>query len=151
MSILSKKDLERSVVIQEFIAGEEFGVDVFNSVHGDYLTTVVKQKLEMRSGETDIAISVDNPELVSIGEKLSAWFKHRGNMDVDVLEDESGDLFVLEMNARFGGGYPFSHLAGANFPLALVDMVNGNSPRGITDIQYGVIGLKSLSAIRAKQ
>ena len=72
-------------------------------------------------------------------------------MDVDILENKEGELFVLEINARFGGGYPFSHLAGADFPLALVDMVNKKEPRGISDINYGVIGLKSLSVIEAKQ
>jgi carbamoyl-phosphate synthase large subunit len=33
---------------------------------------------------------------------------------------EPGQLAVIEMNARFGGGYPLSYAAGADFPLALV-------------------------------
>ena len=31
----------------------------------------------------------------------------------------------LEMNPRFGGGYPFSHTLGANFPLAIIEWCSG--------------------------
>ena len=33
---------------------------------------------------------------------------------------EQGNYYVVEMNARFGGGYPFSHAAGLHLPYALV-------------------------------
>ena len=104
----------------------------------------------MRSGETDMAKVIDDPKLTILGAKLASLLKHRGNIDVDVLENEDGELFVLEMNARFGGGYPFSHLAGADFPLALVDMAVGRNPRGINNLKPGVIGLKSISLIQAE-
>ena len=32
---------------------------------------------------------------------------------------------VLELNARFGGGYPFSHLSGVNLPKAIVKWLKG--------------------------
>lgn len=148
LNILSREDINNSVVIQEFIEGNEFGLDVFNDLQGNYLQTIPKQKIAMRSGETDLAKIVDDSRLVGLGAKLSGLFKHRGNIDVDVLENNAGDLFVLEINARFGGGYPFSHLAGADYPAALIAMVEG-APVDSQAVEIGCIGLKDINLTKA--
>ena len=82
----------------------------------------------MRSGETDAAETVDNEELRKLGQRLSGLLRHRGNLDVDVFEAD-GKYYILEMNARFGGGYPFSHAAGIDLPRALVAWVKGMPAR----------------------
>jgi carbamoyl-phosphate synthase large subunit len=148
LNILSREDINNSVVIQEFIEGSEFGLDVFNDLQGNCLQTIAKQKIAMRSGETDLAEIVDDSRLVDLGGKLSGLFKHRGNIDVDVLENKAGDLFVLEINARFGGGYPFSHLAGADYPAALIAMAEGK-PVEINAVEFGCVGLKDISLTKA--
>jgi len=78
----------------------------------------------MRSGETDSAIIVSNPILERIGEHIGRISKHPGNMDMDVFFDGK-NAYVLEMNARFGGGYPFSHSAGVKLPTAIVNWMLG--------------------------
>ena len=39
-----------------------------------------------------------------------------GNLDVDIMQRANGDYCVLELNPRFGGGFPFSYEAGVNLP-----------------------------------
>ena len=46
--------------------------------------------------------------------------RHVGNLDVDVMQRANGDYCVLELNPRFGGGFPFSYEAGVNFPKAII-------------------------------
>lgn len=107
------------ILIQEKISGSEYGLDIMNDLSGNYRSVSVKRKLSMRAGETDKAIMVDNDKLREIGRCLGENLHHIGNLDCDVLERD-GEYYVLELNPRFGGGYPFSYEAGVNFPKAII-------------------------------
>lgn len=148
LNILSRDQLDKCVIVQECVEGNEYGLDVFNDLKGNHLQTIVKQKLAMRSGETDIAKVIDDARLSELGKVLAKTLRHYGNLDVDILENQKGDLFVLELNARFGGGYPFSHLAGANFPAALTSMAKGELVEAFS-IDFECVGLKSINLIKA--
>lgn len=118
----SQLDFNNCVIIQEKILGKEYGLDIFNNLDGEYICAVPKQKVAMRAGETDIAKIISNPELEKLARELSTKVKHIGNLDVDCFLTND-KIFVLEMNARFGGQYPFSHLAGVNFPKIIIDLL----------------------------
>ncbi|MHB8644402.1 MAG: ATP-grasp domain-containing protein [Thermomicrobiales bacterium] len=118
---------DHSILIQEHLSGDEYGLDVVNDLEGRYAGTLAKRKLVMRSGETDRAITVCHTGLARLGERLSGALGHIGNLDCDVFV--SGErCAVLEMNPRFGGGYPFAHAAGANLPAALIGWARGERP-----------------------
>ena len=114
------------IMIQEKLTGKEFGLDVMNDLDGNNVAVSVKQKLAMRAGETDKAVTVDLPEVREIGHKIGTALKHIGNLDVDVMQNEKGEYCVLELNPRFGGGFPFSYEAGVNLPKAIIEWVKGN-------------------------
>ena len=113
------------IMIQEKLTGNEFGLDVMNDLEGNNVAVSVKQKLAMRAGETDKAITVDFPEVREMGATIGRNLKHIGNLDVDIMQRANGDYCVLELNPRFGGGYPFSYEAGANMPLAILKWLRG--------------------------
>ena len=115
---------ENYILIQERIIGKEYGLDIINDLTGKNVAVAVKQKLSMRAGETDKATTVDNPELRRIGEIIGSNLGHIGNLDCDVLEMD-GKYYVLELNPRFGGGFPFSYEAGVNLPKAIINWVQG--------------------------
>jgi carbamoyl-phosphate synthase large subunit len=102
----SASSLLNSVFIQELLPGSEYGLDIINDLDGNYQTTIMKKKLAMRSGETDGAITVNEPILPALGERLGKTCKHPANIDVDVFFDGS-EAYILEINPRFGGGYPY--------------------------------------------
>ena len=110
---------EEYIMIQQLIKGKEFGLDVMNDLQGNHVAVSVKQKLAMRAGETDKAVTVDNLSIREIGSTIGKALKHIGNLDCDILE-ENGEYYVLELNPRFGGGFPFSYEAGVNLPGALI-------------------------------
>ena len=114
------------IMIQEKLTGNEFGLDVMNDLEGNNVGVSVKQKLAMRAGETDKAVTRDLPEVREMGRKIGEALKHIGNLDVDIMQRANGDYCVLELNPRFGGGYPFSYEAGVNMPKAIIEWVRGN-------------------------
>jgi len=70
LSTQSENELDKSVLIQEKIVGQEYGLDVINDLNGDYVTTFTKRKIAMRSGETDAAVTVHNSALYEAGKEL---------------------------------------------------------------------------------
>ncbi|NAY91248.1 ATP-grasp domain-containing protein [Muricauda sp. JGD-17] len=120
----SASDIERSILIQEKINGEEYGIDILNDFEGNHYGSFVRKKMAMRSGETDKAISVINEEFSKTAQLIAENTRHIGNMDCDFFVKD-GQVYYLEMNPRFGGGYPFSHEAGINTPAIYLAWLQG--------------------------
>lgn len=146
----SNQELDKSVIIQEKLIGDEYGIDIFNNLGGEYITCIPKKKLAMRAGETDSAEIIESNELIEIGERLSRTSKHIGNLDVDCFYVDNR-FYILEMNCRFGGQYPFSHLAGVNFPKAIVEMLKNNAVNStLLTPTYGTKGFKDILPVEFK-
>lgn len=128
LGVFSAAEPERSLLVQERLTGEEHGLDVVNDLEGRPAAVFARRKLAMRSGETDRAVIVEHPGLIQVGRRLGAALRHAGNLDCDVFVDRDGTARVLELNPRFGGGYPFSHAAGADVPAALIAWAGGEPP-----------------------
>ncbi len=137
-------DMENCVIIQEKLNGVEYGLDILNDLKGKFINSIPKLKLAMRAGETDGAIIVENNHLFNLAKKLSDKLKHVGNLDVDCFK-VGNEFYILEMNCRFGGQYPFSHLAGVDFPKAIINMLeNKKIENDLVTPKVGVNGIKEI-------
>lgn len=143
----AKEDRERCVLMQEKIEGEEFGLDVINDLDGNYITTIVRKKMGMRAGETDVATIVNVERLYDIGRIVATHLRHIGNLDMDVIQS-NGQYYIIDMNARFGGGYPFSHMAGVNLPKAILLWARGEKANdGCFDAKIGASFAKDIQIV----
>ena len=132
------------IIYQEFLPGQEYGADIINDLNGNNRNVIVKKKSAMRAGETDIAETVDEPVIKDELIRLAKLTGHIANMDCDVFLVD-GKSYVLEMNARFGGGYPFSHMAGCNLPKAIVEWAKGRDvDNSELEAKIGVKAFKEL-------
>lgn len=133
------------VIIQEKLDGEEFGVDIVNNLSDEHVCTFIKKKIAMRSGETDAAITVQKHAMEDTARKIGRCLRHTGLLDADIIKT-TDRLCLLEMNPRFGGHYPFSHLAGANIPAALIAWASGSIPKQEWFLcKPGIQGVKDIS------
>jgi carbamoyl-phosphate synthase large subunit len=117
------------MMVQERLAGAEHSLDVLNDLDGRVVSVIVKRKVLMRAGETDQAETVDLPAALEMGVRLGRALGHVGPLDVDLFIDGER-MTILELNPRFGGAYPVSHLAGADFPRRILAMLRGRQVEG---------------------
>lgn len=144
----SNADINRAILIQEKIKGDEFGLDIFNDLEGENLSITVKRKYAMRSGETDIAEVIKNSELEAVGKKIAKSLSHIGNLDMDILLSD-GKAYIIDMNARFGGGYPFTHNAGVNELEAIIRLCSGKELNDLSVKKYGLFA-KEITMVELK-
>lgn len=132
---------DQRVVIQELVPGTEYGWDLLADFSGKYEGFLARRKVSMRAGETDIAITLPNFVVDFSMRQLSKILGVRGLVDVDFVRDSSGAQAILDINPRIGGGYPFSHMAGANLPRYIRNWLDGKvadvSPEDIIERQFG--------------
>ena len=105
---------KEGMIIQEYLDGQEYGVDTFIDDKGTPVRLIVKKKISMRSGETDKAITVLRDEIKNEVLRMAGILKPFGPLDCDVIETTKG-VYIIDLNPRFGGGYPATHMAGVNF------------------------------------
>ena len=101
------------------------------------------KKLISRNGETELAVALWRQDLIDFSQTLAAKLPIVGPCDVDVI-DRDGELFLIELNMRFGGGYPVSQLAGAALPELLLRAHNGECPALRTDFAADIFMMKTL-------
>lgn len=144
----SSIDSDSCIIIQETIKGQEYGIEIINDLDANYVGTMAKKKIAMRAGETDVAEIVDPSNFEQISHIISDNLKHISILDVDCFVTAKNEIYVLEMNCRFGGQYPFSHLAGANIPLQIIKWLQGHpTDNMLLTPRIGVVGCKDITPV----
>jgi carbamoyl-phosphate synthase large subunit len=120
LEILKKKNNIKKInfkkyFIQKKIKGEEFGVDIFFIRKKNFLRICIKKKILMRSGETDRSMIVHDKQILDFCKKINKFFPIYGNLDCDLIRDNKGKIYLIDLNPRFGGGYPATHESGMKF------------------------------------
>lgn len=132
------------LILQPDLGGAEYGLDIVTPVRGGHVEGVLgRRKLSMRHGETSAAITVESLPFQGLAATLNATLGIQGTVDVDVIVTDDGVPHVIDINPRFGGGYPFSHIAGADVPHFFIASTLGLVPQtGWNTYQHDFVGAK---------
>lgn len=143
---LRSQCLTDDYIIQEQLAGYEVTVDFSVDRANRLLGMSARRRLEVRAGEVSKAVTIDHSLLRKEVERLVAALPGAfGVLNVQLfVDDDAESVHFIELNPRFGGGYPLSWQAGARFPLALLD-APGRGHR--TDARPGVVMLRYDQAV----
>jgi carbamoyl-phosphate synthase large subunit len=141
-----------NAIYQELISGQEYTIDVLLDFTGNVVSIVPRVRLETRAGEISKGITVKNPALIAAAKKVvEALPGASGCITVQCFLRADGEIIFIEINPRFGGGYPLSYRAGADFPGWLMQMYLGKYPKvAIDDWEDGLVMLRYDDAIFVK-
>lgn len=122
-------------VVEEVATGEEHTIDVWVDAQGKARAAVPRRRIETRAGEVSKGVTVRDVTLMALAQDVAeALPGARAVLNVQVFADpERNEQKVIEINARFGGGFPLSWAAGARMPLWVVQDLEGNPPKGPLD------------------
>jgi carbamoyl-phosphate synthase large subunit len=95
----------------------EYTVDAYFDKYSKLKCLVPRKRLQVRAGEVSKALTQRNQVYNQLVEKFDFLMGALGCLTIQVFYSESKNILLgIEINARFGGGYPLSYLAGANYP-----------------------------------
>ena len=121
---------DKNYIFQEFIDGEEYTVDVFIDSKGDVISIVPRLRIEVRAGEVSKAKTVKDERIIDEVMRLCNCLDGAyGCLTIQLFKTDERIVFI-EINPRFGGGYPLSYLSGANFAKYLIEDFMGK------DLEY---------------
>jgi carbamoyl-phosphate synthase large subunit len=130
-------------IVQEMWSGREYTVNMYFKGDGSISAIIPHLRLETRSGEVSKGRTERLVPLIEVGRSFGASLRGaRGPLCFQAMVRDSGEVAIFEFNARFGGGYPLAHHAGAHFSRWILEEHLG-LPDTARDVwQSGVVMLR---------
>ena len=116
-----------NAVIQEFLKGTEYTIDVLADFDGRVISVVPRERMVVRAGVSDRGRTFRHSGLIELAVGAAEAMELRGPANIQV-KLEGGDAVIFEVNPRFSGGIPLTIAAGADFPGWLIEMCLGRGP-----------------------
>jgi carbamoyl-phosphate synthase large subunit len=116
-----RSENKQGLIVQEIAYGDEYTVNVFVQ-DGCCVCAVPHKRIEVRAGEVTKGITVRDERLMRLATEVAERLPGaRGALNIQCFMDANGNIMIIEINARFGGGFPLANRAGARFPLWLLE------------------------------
>jgi carbamoyl-phosphate synthase large subunit len=114
-----------SCLVQEYLPGEEYSVDVLANADGHVVAAVPRARLKVDSGIAVTARSFHDAELedaaIAVARRIGLTF----TANIQFKRDRSGRAKLLEVNVRFPGTMPLTVHSGVNMPLLSIRTLLG--------------------------
>jgi carbamoyl-phosphate synthase large subunit len=149
--VAAPEELERlppDYLVQERLWGTEYTVNLFFDAGGRLRCAIPHRRCEVRAGEVAKGRTERHAALERIAWRLGAVLAGaRAALCFQAIVDPAGNPAVFEINARFGGGYPLAHCAGAHFAQWLLEETTERPLTAHNDWRAGVVMLRYDAAL----
>ena len=112
------------LLFMEYISPEEykeFTVDMYYGLDSRVKGIVPRERIEIRAGEINKGITRKNPIVNFLRQRMDYLEGVRGCICLQLFfRNNDGNVKGIEINPRFGGGFPLSYYAKANYAEYLI-------------------------------
>jgi carbamoyl-phosphate synthase large subunit len=113
------------LLVQEFLPGEEYSIDVLADAEGNVLAAVPRSRLKVDSGISVAGRTHHDAELEDLARAVCAAIGLVGVANVQARRDAAGRAALLEVNPRFPGAMVLTVGAGIDMPNLVLDAALG--------------------------
>ena len=100
---------------------EEYTCDLYYNKSSELKCAIPRKRIEVRGGEVIKGVTKRNEVKAFIDEKFALLEGARGCITLQLfIHDKTRKIKGIEINPRFGGGFPLSYLAGGNYPKWII-------------------------------
>jgi len=136
-------------VFQQYLDAEEYTVDAFVSLStGQILGTVPRLRLEVLGGEVVKSITRREKTIIELSEQVLAAGNFQGPVTLQFLKERtSGNIYLMEINPRFGGGVINSIEAGFDIPFLLLQEYFHQKPVPVNNWKENVMMIRTFREV----
>ncbi len=104
-------------ILQEKANGTEYTINLYISRAGKVLCTIPHQRIAVESGEVVQARTQRHPQLIELCSRIAEELPGAtGIINIQAfIDDATGQISVIEINPRIGGGYPLCDAAKGHY------------------------------------
>ncbi|KQR91841.1 carbamoyl phosphate synthase large subunit [Chryseobacterium sp. Leaf180] len=123
---------------------DEYTVDTYYDKNGVLKCAVPRKRMVVRAGEINKGVTHKNEIVSYIQDKIPFIEGARGCLTMQFFFNrDSKRIIGIEINPRFGGGYPLSYLAGANYPKFIIqEYIQNNDISFFSDWEENLLMLR---------
>lgn len=118
-------------VVQEYIDGREYTIDVLSDFDCRVIGVVPRERLETKVGISYKGITIDDPKMVENAAFIAEKLKIVGHCNMQLFIDTKGKYWFFEINPRYSGTLALTTASGLNSPLLLCKIVLGHDVKPI--------------------
>ncbi|WP_431074098.1 ATP-grasp domain-containing protein [Microbacterium phyllosphaerae] len=122
---LESLPLDEGLIVQDYLPGEEYSVDVIADAAGTVVAAVPRTRARVDSGVAIAGRTVHDPELEETAAAIARAIGLVGVANVQLRRDREGRAVLLEVNPRFPGALPLTIAAGVDIPSLVADLFLG--------------------------
>jgi len=133
-------------IIQEYVDGVEYTVDILTDEGGEVLSVVPRQRISIESGKSVTGMTVEREQIRKYCTRIASSWELYGPSCIQCIEG-SDSLQFIEVNTRFGGGAILSMQADDELIPNLLRIIKGEPTQPSTGYESGLVMLRNYTQL----